>query len=175
MNVNLTTLVTPDAGSVVDAISKSTVAENWYSYANIANFSSIAGLIISIVGLVITSLTLKTASEIAARYLLQARMPELLNDIDEHCRAVSKYYGKFETSKDEIELELAKCGSTLKNLEGKVNKTTKQSVKSIVEKIKNRSRDNRDETWNIYIALIEINGELKQLQKDRSWSDKNAA
>ena len=134
--------------------------------STIANLASVAGFLLTI------WVWLKVR-HIEGHFLFRVRFPAIKRQINGHSRNISLYLNSFPTSANDLEVELKKCQSDLKNLRSKLKGDNKASVTKILEGISqlssplqpNSIKDIRD----IYLSLVILEKDLENLKEDMQW------
>lgn len=141
------------------------------TFENIASFSSIVGLILSI-------LLLYLVKDIKKRYIKKIRTPETIKDLELISSNISFGLKNFENNKFNIFNELGKCKSTLSNLYPKVESTIKKEIKPLINKLeikrfilirkftKSLYDLNEEDIYKVYVEINLIIERLKQEEKD---------
>ena len=125
----------------------------------------------SVVSLLLTIWVLIGVRSIRRNYTFTARAPELAKELSKRTSKISDYRNDFDHNLLEIDQELVRVRVTLKSLEKKVNRSSKSSITEAINKIGsyNSGVKNKDGLFEVYLALVNVVGELEELQKDRIW------
>lgn len=132
----------------------------------------IIGNIASIIGAVISLWVLWDVKRLRAHFLFRTRIPDLLKSLKKHVNTLSESLRNYEENQRDIETVLPVCESTLKNLKAKVHGDARQTTKTLLEKIRRRTKPtSKDEAWEIYDELQALLEALNHLWKDKKWSE----
>lgn len=162
---------------------------NSSSLSNLANWASILGFFLSLVGLFLSGYVLYVAQGIAEtqrRYRFFIRSPKLLTELRSHSSYLPSLLKNFNESRNEIQETLSRCLAVLKNLEKKLNRNERRdvhklirfmtryerlSIKKMIRFDFNSPTTTKDDVWYIYQSIIVISEELRHLRSDYSLED----
>ena len=134
------------------------------------------GSICSILGLVLTIFILGNLRGVRRHFLFQARFPSLKKKMAEHRKNLSQLLNTYETSKQQIQIELQKCRANLNSLKPKLNRSSRNGVNKIIKQIKSAYRPyshlSESQVREIYLNLIFLEQELENLKQDIKWEHK---
>lgn len=153
---------------------------NWL----IANFDSIANWC-SILGLLISLFVLYSLKKIRKHFKLKARIPEIVNQLEDFSKELNSYIDDIEGNKNELIIISKRLEYTLKSLR---EKSTDQITKNIDKMLVSISMLKKggpfkwnplrkstwkfdDEIWEIYSDIQGILQGLKEANKDSLWSE----
>ena len=134
-------------------------------------FSQISD-ICSVLGFLFTLLVLYKLRGIYRGFLAQARLPDLQKKIYEHRAALSQLLTRsdFTATGHEIETEIQKCHANLQSLQAKLGRAQVANVKALVALTKPAlTPPNKEQVRKIYMALVGLEEELKNLSEDMKW------
>ncbi len=133
------------------------------------------GSICSILGIILTICILVKLGHIRRHFLFKARFPNLRKKIVEHRKNLSQLLNMFDSSKEQIEIELQKCRANLSNLKSKLSRTSRNDVNKIIKQIKqiksacNPYYFSKSKVHEIYLSLIFLEQKLENLKQDIKW------
>lgn len=134
------------------------------------------GSICSILGLILTILILGNLRHVRRHFLFQARFPHLRKKIAKHRKSLSQLLNTYDTSKEQIQIELQKCRANLSNLKPKLNRSSGNDVNQIIKQIKSTCRSDshlsESQVREIHISLVFLEQELENLNQDIKWEPK---
>lgn len=94
----------------------------------------------------------------------------------EHRKNLSQLLNTYETSKQQIQIELQKCRANLNSLKPKLNRSSRNGVNKIIKQIKSAYRPyshlSESQVREIYLNLIFLEQELENLKQDIKWEPK---
>ncbi len=155
---------------------------------NISDINS--GTIASIISLFITIGIFFGIRKIKSYYIFTARVPEILDKLDQNASKIANYFNDFENSIRQISLEIAEVEVGLTSLKKKVKGKTKTSVTRLLNNIKSYEGPkiklwtvsfkksgtsskfkftDKEKLWKLYIDLYKLIAEIKELQEDYKW------
>ena len=117
-------------------------------------------------------------------YLLKARIPEIIKEINKFSKELNSYLGDIENSKNEIIVVVKKCEFTLKSLRRKGTRDLVSSIDKMLLRISNLKKDGprglnpfkppiwsfNDEVWELYSDMQGVLQGLKEAANDSNWS-----
>ena len=134
------------------------------------------GTICSILGLILTIFILGNLRRIHRHFLFQARFPNLRNKIAKHRKSLSQLLNTYDTSKQQIQIELQKCRANLNSLKPKLNRSSRNGVNQVIKQIKSTcgsySHLSESQVREIHISLVFLEQELENLNQDIKWEPK---
>jgi paraquat-inducible protein B len=126
----------------------------------------------SIISLLITILVFYNVRKIRQHYRSTARIALFIDRLERHILELARYLKDFENSQEEIEVELATSKATLKSATEWVEGPTKSSITQILSRIDrylHTNRANKEFLKKIFIEMVTVNGEVKNLQETQKW------
>ena len=135
-------------------------------------------IVCSIIGVFITIYILIVTKELRKSFLLRARVPELLNELEVNINDLSENLKTWNSSNKSALKALSVIEGLLKNLHRKLPYQEKRIVRDLVKKFRPRenllrrfgiSQLSQDDGWKIYIELNTVYTQLVQLAKDSRW------
>lgn len=137
--------------------------------------STEVGTMASLFGFGFTVWVVLTLKGIRTRYLFIARVPQILEAIQENTSNLSKYLSEYDESRETIEVEVEKCRANLEDLLAKTSGRQKRYVKKLLSTIDfnrgaNRSKDNVRTIYTLLNGLIQ---QIQNLREDTKWGDAN--
>lgn len=135
--------------------------------------SSEVGTAASLISLVLTLWVLRSIYILRSNFLIAARLPQLLEDLQQNTSGLSQGLAQPDEWSDLVDIELARCSANLKNLVPKVRGQTRTSVAQIQEEIDTYLSSDRSKSKAraIYTKLNGLLQELHNLREDRKWSE----
>ena len=131
------------------------------------------GTIASILGLLLTILIFFLIRKIKSFYIFKIRVPGLSKRLQDIASSISSYLNYYESSINSIDEAVATCEVVLKSLKGKLSGSIKKAIKALIKKIGNYQNSydykTKDNIWDIYISILKISEEIKELQEDYKW------
>lgn len=125
----------------------------------------------SLIGMFISLYVLFEVNRLQKKFLFKARLPQLLASLKKYAKTFSSNLQSFDDSRRDIETNLSKSLSTLKNLKNKVSGDSKQETKNLIKKIQKRETPiTKDYLWEIYNDLQALIDSLGHLHEDKQWS-----
>ena len=113
--------------------------------------------------------------QIRRQFLLRLRISDLLQALKNQASEMSRRLNDFEESQHEIEVILAQCESTLRNVLPKLSGAEKRPTKHLVKLLRSYHRPrwvkkkpnlDLDEAWRVYTALQGIIESIGHLRED---------
>jgi len=167
-------MASPMTGTDSNATSLWQTFVAYFAGPDVAGITTLIGTVASIVGLLFTIWVLFSVSAIRSHFLFAARIPQIIEALQENASAISKGLTEYDASTHLIEVELAKCAANLKNLSTKVKSRTRKSVLAVVIRIEHPGNlTGKDHVRGVYTALNGLIQELHNLTEDMKWSDTN--
>jgi hypothetical protein len=135
-----------------------------FSFTDFTNLLSIIGFFIS----VYVYFDLKRLKKF---YLFKGRSPDLCKQLSNHSSKINDYLGDFNNNIPNIDKELALAVITLKSIKRKTSGFIKQSISLLQKKINSYKSKEKSESVlrEIYIDMIQINEQIRDLMKDQNW------
>ncbi|HEB36124.1 hypothetical protein LCGC14_0953010 [marine sediment metagenome] len=129
------------------------------------------GTIASILGLILSILIFFFIRKIKSFYIFKIRVPGLSKRLQDIASSISSYLNDYESSINSIDEAVVTCEVVLKSLKGKLSGSIKKAIKDLIKKIDQNSYDYRtkDNIRDIYISILKISEEIKELQEDSKW------
>lgn len=145
--------------------------ETNYDQLTWSDWLSIIGSIASFLGLILTLWVAFAVRDIKKRFSFKARVPNLVRQLKGHSSKISESLNDFPKFKEIIREELVKAEVVLKSLRGKVKGDPKKSVSELIKTVKQYNSENltKDQTRDLYRAMIKVSAEIEQYQKDLEW------
>ena len=108
---------------------------------------------------------------IKSRYLFSARVPELARKLRTHSSSLSDLLNDPAANSSQIAEELAAAEVTVSSLSGKLTGGVKKSANSLAKTIRTTQKTGSDVALlrDIYLAMIKLQEELKNLELDLKW------
>lgn len=152
---------------------------NWITQ----NFNSISGWS-SIFGFLLSIWVLYTVKKLRNYYLIKARTPEIIKDINNFSKELNSYLRDIENNKNEIIVVVKKCEFTLKSLRRKSTKDLVSLIDKMLLRISNLKKGGpirlnpfkppiwsfNDEAWELYSDMQGVLQGLKETANDSNWS-----
>ncbi len=138
--------------------------------STISSWASILGLIVSIVGLVVTFMTLQRVKKWDAMRNFAATVPVVMEDLRKHNAAVATALGNFPDSRDNIIPALSSVKAALVSLSGVELSTDDTSlVKVALESIeKAKIATEKEPFYDAWKAIGEVESRLPYIQLERT-------
>jgi len=135
---------------------------------------SLVGNLASIAGLIVSLLVLWGVRRIRLHFLLRARIPEIMKDLEDRADRFSKLLKEFESQRNQCKNEMSICQPVLHNLRDKLPRQSRTEVDSLLSTIK-RVRGHgivvsKDTAWEFYTDLQALIESVKQFEQDTKWS-----
>ena len=129
------------------------------------------GSVASFFGLLLTIAVYVGVREIRQRYLLRARLPELVEQLSELTSKIQGLLRDHPATERELDATIAKCDGVLNNVEEKVEDDLEDAVNAIRSRIEDlRGDDNPvDGVWALYSELNKLLTELRAYLRDLKW------
>jgi len=131
------------------------------------------GTIASILGFLLTVFVFILIRRIKSFYIFKIRVPDLSKRLKDISSNIASYLNDYESSVNSIDEEVAKCEVVLKSLKGKLSGSIKKPIKSLIKTIGNYQNSTdyktKDNIWDIYIKILKISEEIKEVQEDQKW------
>lgn len=133
----------------------------------------------SILGLIVTIFLLLEARNIRNSFLRRARLPEVVNELNEASSKLSKCLKSWNTENRSGMEQISIIKGLLENLQPKLPEAEKKKVVIFVRSLKTRewffiestiTNASEDEAWKIYTEFVSLLTILDQLQKDSRWN-----
>lgn len=138
---------------------------------DIASFSSILGLVISVFVLI-------EAKKIRKSFLRRARLPEIMKELTEANNGLSKHLKNWNDGKRFGIEQLSIAKGLLENLEEKLPDKERKKVRIFCRKLETKkflfftipiTNVDEDQAWELYTQLTGLITSLEQLSKDSKW------
>ncbi|SEN35734.1 hypothetical protein [Nitrosomonas marina] len=132
----------------------------------------------SIIGLGVTVFLFFEARAIKNSFLRRARLPEVLEELVQANRKISKHLKNWEAEYREGLEQFSIAKSLLDNVQQKLPEPEKKKVAVYLRSLETRKfwvlkkpiiTATEDEAWELYTGLSGLITSLKQLQKDSKW------
>lgn len=147
------------------------------------NFSGISGWS-SIFGFLLSIWVLYTVKKLRNYYLLKARTPELIKEINKFSKELNSYLEDIKTNKNEIIVVVKKCEFTLKSLRRKGTNDLVSLIDKMLQRISKMKKGGPvrlnpfkpskwsfdDEAWELYSDMQGVLQGLKETANDSNWS-----
>lgn len=134
---------------------------------------SVAGSLASILGLGLTIWVWLKVRNIEGHFLFRVRFPSLKRQLGQHCASISRHLNSFPESANDLEIELKKCQSDLKNLHSKLKGQSRASASHILTQIDELpsplTADVRQNIREIHLNLVILEKDLENLKEDMQW------
>lgn len=125
----------------------------------------------SVIGMFISLYVLFEVNRIKNKFLFKARLPQLIKSLKDNAKVFSGNLQNFEDSSRDIETNLSKTISTLKNIKYKISGVPKKDTINLLKKINKRTKPiTKDYLWDIYNDLQALIDSLGYLTEDTKWS-----
>src|SRR5438128_1494231 len=123
--------------------------------SDLGNFASIAGLVISIVGVVISIWVLLNTFKLKSEFRLFIGVPRLVNKLIDSASSLGMLSRKFATSRHLIMAELSKIEANIDSVKEKDEKTGGAVARfQIVIKLYRDDPGNKDKFWEVHAQLL---------------------
>jgi len=134
------------------------------------------------VGTVASLIVLWNVRTIRIDFLFTARLPQLLDALQENASNLSKHLNDFDSNADSIQIELTTCKANLNSLVQKLHGSSKKRIKKAALAVINDFDrfDNYRNTFskeNVRRSYAQLNGliqDLQNLREDQKWSARDA-
>ena len=135
---------------------------------------TIIGTIASILGLIISGFVYLSVKKIRRFYLLNARVPELLENLSEHASKLSDCLNSYSGRTNKIEMIIVDIEVSLNALRKKVQKNIKGQIDELMSLIKriwenNDLDEQKKKLEKIHVNIYRIRKELQSLLEDSRW------
>lgn len=152
------------------------------------SWSSVIGLLISIVTLFIAKTIKSRVESVKKEVMFNTRISPLLDDLENYITAIFVLYKNFDSSEDKIKHQLALCKGQLESIILKIPDAQRTDIDSLVKELKlipktkfseksdtmNRSifkrkiYTSKTDVWKLYTDLSVVSKKLNNLVKDKS-------
>jgi hypothetical protein len=135
--------------------------------------SSEVGTAASLLSLLLTLWVLRSIYTLRSHFLFTARLPQLLEDLQQNTSGLSQGLAQPEEWSDIVDIEMVRCDANLKNLVPKVKGQTRTSIVQIHDEIAKYLSGDRTKVAarTIYTKLNGLLQELHNLHEDTKWSE----
>ncbi|MEW6586735.1 MAG: hypothetical protein AB1442_14155 [Nitrospirota bacterium] len=124
----------------------------------------------SIIGAVLSLYVLIELKRLNKRYLLKARIPEILNQLEFITADISKALKSFDAEKRTIETNIYRFEAAIENLKDKLHGQNKSAAVKLAKNIKkHRNSLDKDGAWELYNEFQSMINTVKHLQSDMKW------
>ena len=98
-------------------------------------------------------------------------MPELLETLTKQASNLLSYQKNFPSSRQEIDIEVAKIEISLESLRKKLRSSERSSVKRVYKEIKSYETQSKssENMFHLYLELQKLIAEINELQSDLKW------
>lgn len=136
------------------------------------------GSISSIIGIIVTFFLFLEARKIRNSFLRRARLPEVIKDLTETNRKISKHLKEWGDESREGIHQLLIARELIENLKPKLPEIERKKCTAYVQKLQVRRLlffrsdilvISTDKAWELYSGLSGLITMLEQLQKDSKW------
>lgn len=134
---------------------------------------SIIGSVASILGLSLTVWIWLKVRHIEDHFTLRARFSSIKRGLKEHSDSISRYLSNFPDSANDLEVELKRCQSDLRNLHPKLKGEMKSSASNILKRLESLpsplNRSNKQSIRSIQLDLITLANDFENFKQDMKW------
>lgn len=136
-----------------------------------SEFFTILASISSIISLILTFYVFLDVRKIKSYYLFAARVPNLIEKLQQNASNLSDYLDNFEQFSSKIEEELAEAEVIVESLSKRIDGDAKKSTEKLIKHMQeyNSREKNRDSVWKIYLDIRRVVGRINEIQEDRKW------
>lgn len=129
------------------------------------------GSVTSILGLIVSGLVLASVETIRRRYLIRARLPDMIEQLSEHASEIVSLVADHPETRHAINVEMAECVGVLKNLEKKIPRDFSGSVRAVRKQVERCQGSNHEESdvRTIYAELQKLVSGLRNYYRDLRW------
>jgi hypothetical protein len=148
---------------------------NYFTEKNL----NVVGSVASIIGFIITCITLYLVRNIKKQFLLKIRIAELQTGLNESVNKISALLNKFDDNENEIKQEINRTYVLLRSVFSKSTNPLRKDIKVVMKMIKwvrlrwriniKKIKPQEDDLRRIYTELQIAITELKNTMKDLQW------
>lgn len=147
-------------------------------FENTPLWLSDVGSISSIVGVIVTFFLFWEARKIRNSFLRRARLPEVIKDLTDANKKISKHLKDWNDESREGVHQLLIAKELIESLKPKLPESERKKCAAYVQKLQTRrliffkseiSMVNTEKAWELYSGLSGLITMLEQLQKDSKW------
>ena len=122
----------------------------------------------SVISLLLTAYIALSLRKIKNTYIFRVRAPQFSKGLTEHASILIELGNDFDSSKQEIGVELAKADVKLRYVEGRMRGESRKAVKELRNLIREYNLDpsDKDKFYLVYRGLHGVVEEVKELQED---------
>lgn len=138
------------------------------SLLTVDNFSNLS----SILGLLLTIYIVYTIQNVKNLYKFKARIPKLLEKLDNIKSDIANAFNDFEHSHEDIKVLFGKAEVVLESIKKKLQKGDRNEVRICIDKIKeieNIGAENYDKAFDIYVQLNKTLEVVEDLNEEYKW------
>lgn len=154
---------------------------NWQIISKVSEISSVLGLIVSVIVAFYGFMIDRKIKNFEKQVLFKNRVYPLLQDLKDCSSSISNYASTYETSTNELHVELTKVRAILNNMLNKIDSGHKSEAKKVIKETSNlanslyetkflfinRKKANKDDVWKCYSSLSEFITRIDNLIKDK--------
>ena len=137
----------------------------------VAEWSSIVGLVVSFAGICITLWVAREISRVRRAYLRRVRIPELLDRFSEIVSELADSLNNFDAQKNGAQKNISQLSEAAKAIVGKLEKSERTAVAGLIDKIAdfNISEINEADARSVYLRATAAHESLLNLNQDLIW------
>ena len=136
----------------------------------IADYSSLIGLLISVLGLGLTWRVFQDVKRIENNYMFKANAPRLTDKLIEHQMKLNDFLNDFNSNRSDAEIEVLKAGITVKSLVTVIDKNAQTSLLNLSSLlVAYKDKQEEKELRIIYNSIVCVVAELEEEQELKSW------
>lgn len=128
-------------------------------------------VISSIIGLIVTCFLLWEAKKIRKSFMRKARIPEIVEDLDQISKELFKHLQAFTKESRNAQQKIQNAKGLLESILPKMDGGHKAKINSFINCASGMSEGefSEDDCWNGYTELSRLIAYFKQLEKDTKW------
>lgn len=131
------------------------------------------GSLASILGLLLTGWALYEIRRLRRSYTFRARVPDLLEKLNEHRSTLSNYLGGVSGREAQVSEEFVRLEATLKSLKPKLPREERRSVKSLLKVLRMQGRVPSEQgIERTYLSVMRVTEEIENLRRDLEWEQR---
>jgi hypothetical protein len=137
----------------------------------IAEWSSIAGLIVSLIGIVVTLWVAREISKVRRAYIRRVRIPELLERFSEIVSELADYLNNFDAQINGAQKSISQLTETAKAISSKLEKKERSAILVLINQLAEIDISSIDEQKArvVYLRATAAHESLLNLNQDLIW------
>lgn len=141
------------------------------TFTHAAELASVLGLVVSVVGLLITLWVAREVAQVRRAYVRRVRIPELLERFSDLTSGISDSLNNFSVSRDASLKAISQLHSTAKSIATKLEKKERDAINSLITLLDKSELTSLDEASVrvVYLTAISAHEGLANLNRDLVW------